>query len=570
MDTTERLIEDLESAYNNAPNMFSIRIHHGGTFQRYPGRRYFDGHVDIFNMVDIDLFSVVALNMMVLQLGYTGESKPMYYNYLRLLTSQDEGLYALACQEDVRCVATLDRSFKLIEVYKEHDVTVVDSYRRPPPWVRATIEDITEPGSSATIELRYEKMLLLTWHDSIAPTKEPVCDSIAPRSLPQHDSNTPSKDSVCESVTPRCMPHCMLTSLIDEYVITYTHLSGVQRFDTQDHVLPKIQSQFSNINLSFVSQQPTASQVIEDVMWQLSFEETILDGEAGFGDVARSDIDSSGLSYDESFGGDDLDLNLNEHVGLNEPIVEEVIVEDYVSFKEDAKQGNGQENESAHSDGQLFYDVEGIYSAYETQYDVQSSVDACTDDDDDDFMLDKENKIVKPDVDVHLFGISMDVHFENIGVTNLVLDDVLEKEDVDVMNLDGFDSDPSNDNETSNYRRSSVRVRARCDGKVYVSIMSQGTGPTGPNRGMEDGPSGLSGPITKEGSLPLGLVYGKRQTHTKLGGEDLKDTHKCLQSRKIKYCTYKFLFEKIFDQVRVNPDIPVKVVQDQLQHDLEV
>ncbi|GKB32007.1 hypothetical protein Tco_0871408 [Tanacetum coccineum] len=93
--TTERLLEDLESAYNNAPNMFSIRIHHGGTFQRYPGRR--------------------------------------------LLTSQDKGLYALACEEDVRCVATLDRSFKLIEVYKEHDVTVVDSYRRPPPWVRATI-----------------------------------------------------------------------------------------------------------------------------------------------------------------------------------------------------------------------------------------------------------------------------------------------------------------------------------------------------------------------------------------------------------------------------------------------
>nr|GEW17552.1 hypothetical protein [Tanacetum cinerariifolium] len=36
-------------------------------------RRYFDGHVDIFDMADIDLFSVVALNMMVVQLGYTGK-----------------------------------------------------------------------------------------------------------------------------------------------------------------------------------------------------------------------------------------------------------------------------------------------------------------------------------------------------------------------------------------------------------------------------------------------------------------------------------------------------------------
>nr|GFB65853.1 hypothetical protein [Tanacetum cinerariifolium] len=92
--TTERLIEDLESAY---------------------GRMYLNGHVDISDIVDIDLFIVVALNMMAVQLGYTGESEPLFYNYLRPLTSLDEGLYALACEENVRCLSTLVRSFKLIE-----------------------------------------------------------------------------------------------------------------------------------------------------------------------------------------------------------------------------------------------------------------------------------------------------------------------------------------------------------------------------------------------------------------------------------------------------------------------
>ncbi|GJW47262.1 hypothetical protein Tco_0078908 [Tanacetum coccineum] len=203
--------------------MFSIRIHHDGKFRRYPGRRYFDGHVDIFDMVDIDLFTVVALNMMVVQLGYTGDSESLIYNYLRPLSILDEGLYALACEEDVCCLATLVRSFKLIEVYIKHGVTAIDSYRRPPPRVMAIIEDITdEPGSIAKIEHRSEKMLLLTWHDSSEPTKEPVCDSITPRSLPQHDSSTPCKDIVCESVTPRCMPYCMLTPPTDESVITYT------------------------------------------------------------------------------------------------------------------------------------------------------------------------------------------------------------------------------------------------------------------------------------------------------------------------------------------------------------
>ncbi|GKB90035.1 hypothetical protein Tco_0962307 [Tanacetum coccineum] len=291
-------------------------------------------------------------------------------------------------------------------------------------------------------------------------------------------------------------------------------------------------------------------------MRQLSFEETKLDGEAGFRSVAGSGIESFGLTHDESFGVDDLDLNLNEYVDLNvsqieiqselsitqepiveevrtqKPIVEEVIVEDYVSSVEDTEQGNGHEDKSASSDGHFLYDDEGINSTYETQYDVQSSKDACMDDDDDeddDFLVDEENEIVKPDVDVHLFGISMYVPFDNIGATNLVPYDVLEEEDVDVINAEGFDSNLGNDNETSNYKRKrlaelsreiegvinvsgqwkysfysgqeftttkeandkvymhsiesrtnlklykndSVRVRARCDGKVLVFPMSQ-------------------------------------------------------------------------------------------------
>ncbi|GKC18010.1 hypothetical protein Tco_1014792 [Tanacetum coccineum] len=195
---------------------------------------YVTGHVDIFDMVDIDLFTVDALNMMVIQLGYTGEYEPLFYNYLRPLTSLDEGLYALACEEDVRCLATLVRNFKLIEVYIEHGVTALDTYIRPPRF-KATIKEITsEHGSIAPVEHRSEKMLLLTWYESSEPTKEPVCESVTPRSLPEHDSNTPCKDSVCESVTPRYIPHCMLTPPSDEFVITYTQLRCVERVDTQD------------------------------------------------------------------------------------------------------------------------------------------------------------------------------------------------------------------------------------------------------------------------------------------------------------------------------------------------
>ncbi|GJY18630.1 hypothetical protein Tco_0390121 [Tanacetum coccineum] len=47
------------------------------------------------------------------------------------------------------------------------------------------------------------------------------------------------------------------------------------------------------------------------------------------------------------------------------------------------------------------------------------------------------------------------------------------------------------------YKNDGVRIRARCDGKVPVFTISQGIRPTGPNRGMEAGPSGSSGPTTK-------------------------------------------------------------------------
>ncbi|GJV66948.1 hypothetical protein Tco_1482457 [Tanacetum coccineum] len=573
--------------------------HHRSTHRRsrsglwYPGRMYVSGRVDIFDMVDIDLFTVVALNMMVLKLGYTGKYEPMFYNYLKPLTSLDEGLYALACEEDVRCLGTLVRSFKLIEVYIEHGVTALDSYLRAPRF-RATLKEITdEPGSIAAN--RTENMLLLTWHESSETTKKPICASI----------------------TPRCMPDCILTPHTNESVITYTQLSGVQGVDTQSHVLPIIQSQFSDINLSFISQQATTNQAIDDVIRQLSFDETELDGEASFADVTGSGVDSSGLSHDESFGVDDLDLNLNKPVNLNvsqvetqsklpvseepdvgrtqepilsevstqEPIVgeefsvEDVVLEDYVSSREDAEQG--------------------IDTAYEIEYDVQSSEDAGTNDDDDDdvdddFVVDEENDILEPDVDVHLFGISMDLPFDNIVVTNLVSDDVLEGEDVDVINADGFDSDLGNDVEKKLqeekkfttpkeakdrvymhsikrrrnlklYKNDDVGIRARCDEKVHVFTMSQGTGPTGPNRRMEAGPSESNGPTTRSKKRKNTDKFTQNwvvRTHN--------DTHTCLQSREIKHCTYKFLSEKIFEQVRANPDIPVKAVQDQLQCELEV
>nr|GEV29684.1 hypothetical protein [Tanacetum cinerariifolium] len=333
----------------------TVDEHHQSTHRRsrsglwYPGRMYVSGRVDIFDMVDNDLFTVIALNMMVLKFGYT------------------------------------------------------DSYLRAPRF-KVTIEEITdEPGSIAANTT--EKMLLLTWHESSETSKEPVCDSVTPISLPQHNSSTPFET---------------------QFEFPVSEEQDVGR--TQDPILAEVSTQ-------------------EPIVVEVSTKVPIV-----------------------------------EEVITREFSVEDVVLEDYVSFEEDVEQYNGEFDESARSDGQFFFDDEGI----DTEYDIQSSEDAGTDDDDDDvdefFLVDKENELVEPDVDVHLFGISMDLPFDNIGVTNLVSDDVLKGEYVDVINADGFDSDPGNDEETNYrkrrrnlkfYKNDGVRIRARCDEKVLVFTMSQ-------------------------------------------------------------------------------------------------
>nr|GEX52398.1 transposase, MuDR, MULE transposase domain protein [Tanacetum cinerariifolium] len=402
---------------------------------------YISGRVDIFDMVDMDLFTVVALNMMVLKLGYTGEFEPMFYNYLRPLTSLDEGLYALACKDDVRFLATLVRSFKLIKVYIEHGVTVLDSYLRA-PWFRETLEDITD---------------------------EPA------------------------------------------------------------------------------------------------------DGEAGFANVFGSGVDSLGLSHDESFGVDDLDLNLNEPINLNRlalknPLWQRLALKNQLWQAPIVEEGNGQEDESAPTDEQFFYDDEGIDTAYKTEYDVQSSKDADTDDDDDDddvdedFLIHEENEIVEPDV-MSIYGFDSDPgNDEEINYMKRRLAE-LRTEIEGVINASGQWK-----RNLKLYKNDSVRIRVRREGKVPVFTMSQGTGTTGPYSGMEARPSGSSGPTirSKKGRIHISMskaFRAKAKDEREIRGDHI------LQYSMLRDYVVELQYTnpnttvKIAVERNINPSFPTRVFQ---------
>nr|GEV74078.1 hypothetical protein [Tanacetum cinerariifolium] len=293
--------------------------------------------------------------------------------------------------------------------------------------------------------------------------------------------------------------------------------------------------------LEEINDEPAGSiAVIDDVMRQLSFDETKSNEEAGFTDVAESGANSSRLSHDESFGVDELDLNLKENhitqehilaeVSIQKPIMAEVSTQEPV-VAEVSTEYNGEFNESAHSNGQFFFDDEEI----DSEYDVQSSEDA-------------------------------------------VSDDVLEGKDVDVINPDGFDSDPGNYEETNYrkrrlaelrtemkgvinasgqwkrnlklYKNDGVRIRDKCNGKVPIFTMSHNDGPTIPNRVMKPGPSGSNGlTIRSKKRKNTGTNADSQASSFGLDAHDKGD---------------------LFPWVLVNPDILVKAVQDQLQRELEV
>nr|KAJ0210119.1 hypothetical protein LSAT_V11C400224430 [Lactuca sativa] len=91
---------DLDKDYNGHGNFFTLKIHHGGFFSKFPGRKYVEGRLAFYDFVDTDLFSVHDLNDMIREIGYSADDT-MYYHYRIPNLDLDFGLKALGNDQDV-------------------------------------------------------------------------------------------------------------------------------------------------------------------------------------------------------------------------------------------------------------------------------------------------------------------------------------------------------------------------------------------------------------------------------------------------------------------------------------
>ncbi|GJS21174.1 putative RNA-directed DNA polymerase, eukaryota, reverse transcriptase zinc-binding domain protein [Tanacetum coccineum] len=141
---------DEQEAYSKYDEtLFSLKIHHGGFFTEPPGRCYTNGTFNHVDFVDADLFSVIELHEMLKTLGYKNKKNKMYYHFKIPNNNLDHGLQALGNDADVMNLLRYIDKYRLIEVFIEHEHTVLETYWKSPQKLR--LEEIDDDVESSSL-----------------------------------------------------------------------------------------------------------------------------------------------------------------------------------------------------------------------------------------------------------------------------------------------------------------------------------------------------------------------------------------------------------------------------------
>ncbi|CAI9280922.1 unnamed protein product [Lactuca saligna] len=109
------------------PALIKITIHHGGFFTELLGRKYVEGKLAFFDVIDTDLFSVHGLNDMICEIGYYAD-ETMYYHYRIPNLDLNFGLKALGNDQGVIYMAQYVPQNKVLNVYVEHGSIRLHTY----------------------------------------------------------------------------------------------------------------------------------------------------------------------------------------------------------------------------------------------------------------------------------------------------------------------------------------------------------------------------------------------------------------------------------------------------------
>nr|KAJ0211262.1 hypothetical protein LSAT_V11C400228420 [Lactuca sativa] len=224
---------------------------------------------------------------------------------------------------------------------------------------------------------------------------------------------------------------------------------------------------------------------------------------------------------------------------------------------------------------------------------------------DGDFLLDEDNIIDDVKVDMREFHLNVDPDVEWIGGASKRKNHVVTKDgneaDLEVIDMELFLSDSSSDDGIEGERNKKIKAIRRAhenenaqvsepfylyqkfnSSKEFKDMVNQHAIDTRREldfekndknrvrivcRGTITSLGGGTGQevVNEEGKCPWVLFASKWKRDKDWTVKTYVSEHKCLQTRKVRACDYKFLSKQILQLVEANPKIPVKALREQLQ-----
>lgn len=576
--------------------MFTIELHHGGKFTKFPGTRYIEGSVRHIDMVDIDEFSMHEMDAIMAELGYT--VPPVIYYHFRLPNGDfDFGLRALGNDDDVRNLGRYVRDNKLIRVYTEHGETKLLTYFMSPEGAkRVTIEEITDEETQKVHSMQPDTALTLYSFGSTTPEfsrvrgwKPTTGTSSCSKRLcldwldqPTIDEGgvKPHEEHMDEGGT-ECHQEVRLDNMDeggseDHEILNLDQMeeggtnaqknSGLEQMDeggTKDH-------------------QQTPPEHMNNVMEDFLNAE-LMKGIEGFDPFVENMED---FLDEENFNVEDMCVD-NEAEGgekVQDFLDEETVNLEDMCFDNEAEDGENLED---------FFDEENMVS------------DVHVDMDDFDITIETDEHVLVRD---------------NTMTTNVDVED--EAEDIEVIDneeWDSFGDESDNDSKRKRIMKNLGKDKTCSEGHVHKPSFHVGqqykskkelkdridthaletrrnltfskndkfrltafcAGNLPDVNGDRAGGSSKVKKVKSKVKVKEVNEVGKGKCcwklHASRATEDddwvvktYNHNHICLQSRDIKLCTATFISKQIMDQVESNPEIPVRALQDQLQKKYEV
>ncbi|KAL7584085.1 hypothetical protein Lser_V15G44829 [Lactuca serriola] len=257
-------------------------------------------------------------------------------------------------------------------------------------------------------------------------------------------------------------------------------------------------------------------------------------------------------------------------------------------YQTDAFVQDGSENQP-----QSNMDSSGKENVSEVESKERSETKQEDDSDDNDYWVDEDNVIEDVEVDMRDFNMSIDtkVEFLDKRARNPIQhesdEEVDELDVIDNVAFDSVDEDSDQDRkrravlkQLSKEKSCSLGEVHKCHFKIGQKLRAICNGVVAFNNDVVSGPTqaekrkGKSKEKDKQGgtsqekadsSCPWMLHASRSSDASSWYIKTYEDKHTCMNTRKVRAATTKFMSKQIMDQVESNPTIPVKALQEQLQ-----